>query len=103
MLALTIALSFFYGVFRIWLLYTGTVLLVISGIGWILAPLLFAIIPEDIGYWRYIFPAMICGTLGVDVTYNVTNVFVTTSLPERQQGLAATVANSVLSWGLVAG
>lgn len=78
----------------------GTVLLVISGIGWILAPLLFAIMPEDVGYWRYVFPAMICGTLGMDVTYNVTNVFVTTSLPERQQGLAAAVANSVLFLGI---
>ncbi|OOF91480.1 hypothetical protein ASPCADRAFT_134035 [Aspergillus carbonarius ITEM 5010] len=78
----------------------GTVLLAVSGIGWLMAPLLFAIMPPDVGYWPYVFPAMICGTLGMDVTYNVTNVFVTTCLPERQQGLAAAVANSVLFLGI---
>ncbi|BCR95066.1 uncharacterized protein AKAW2_20006S [Aspergillus luchuensis] len=78
----------------------GTVLLVISGIGWLMAPLLFAIMPLGASYWPYVFPAMICGTLGMDVTYNVTNIFVTTSLPERQQGLAAAVANSVLFLGI---
>ena len=61
---------------------------------------LFAIMPEDVGYCPYVFPAMIGGTLGMDVTYKVTNVFVTTNLPERQQGLAAAVANSVLFLGV---
>ena len=52
------------------------------------------------GYWPYVFPAMICGTLGMDVTYNVTNIFVTTSLLQRQQRLAAAVANSVIFLGI---
>ncbi|GLA56029.1 hypothetical protein AnigIFM63604_003970 [Aspergillus niger] len=52
------------------------------------------------GYWPYVFPAMICGTWGMDVTYNVTNIFVTTSVPERQQGLAAAVANIILFLGI---
>ncbi|KAI2866588.1 hypothetical protein CBS76997_10868 [Aspergillus niger] len=43
---------------------------------------------------------MICGTWGMDVTYNVTNIFVTTSVPERQQGLAAAVANIILFLGI---
>ncbi|GCB24436.1 drug resistance protein YOR378W [Aspergillus awamori] len=78
----------------------GTVLLVIWGIGWLMAPLLFAIMPRGAGYWPYVFPAMICGTLGMDVTYNVTNIFVTTSLLQRQQRLAAAVANSVIFLGI---
>ncbi|GLA79034.1 hypothetical protein AtubIFM55763_001448 [Aspergillus tubingensis] len=78
----------------------GTVLLVVSGIGWLMAPLLFAIMPRGAGYWPYVFPAMICGTLGMDVTYNVTNIFVTASLPQRQQRLAAAVANSVIFLGI---
>lgn len=66
-----------------------------------MAPLLFAILPkEGVSYWAYIFPAMICGTVGVDITYNITNVFLTTTLPEQQQGLAAAVANSVLFLGV---
>ncbi|GLB03970.1 hypothetical protein AtubIFM57258_009686 [Aspergillus tubingensis] len=79
----------------------GTILLILSGIGWVMAPLLFAILPhEGVSYWAYIFPAMICGTVGVDITYNITNVFLTTTLPEQQQGLAAAVANSVLFLGV---
>lgn len=78
----------------------GTILLVIAGVGGIMAPLLFAIMPEDVGYCPYVFPAMIGGTLGMDVTYKVTNIFVTTNFPERQQGLTAAVVTSVLFLGV---
>ena len=36
-----------------------------------------------------------CATMGVDVTYGVSNIFITTSLPKNQQGLAGAVINSV--------
>jgi len=81
-------------------LVPGTILLVIAGIGWILAPLLIAIAPIGASYWEFTFPAMICGTLGVDITYNITNIFLTTSLPVHQQGLAGAVANSILFLGI---
>lgn len=32
---------------------------------------------------------MICGTIGIDITYNVTNVFITTAMPRRLQADAA--------------
>lgn len=78
----------------------GTVLLVISGVAWILAPLLFAIAPQGASYWAYTLPAMICGTLGIDITYNIANVFITTKLPDHQQGLAGAVCNIMLFLGV---
>ncbi|DAA72977.1 TPA_exp: Uncharacterized protein A8136_4902 [Trichophyton benhamiae CBS 112371] len=77
-------------------LVSGTVLLIISGIGWIMAGLLFAIMPDGASYWAYAFPAMIGATLGIDVTFNITNIFITTSQPKHRQGLAGALINSVL-------
>lgn len=67
---------------------SGTVLMLIAGVSWILAPLLFAIMPDGENYWAFVFPAMILGTVGIDISFNITNIFITTRLPKRQQGLA---------------
>ncbi|KAE8450207.1 hypothetical protein EG329_006988 [Mollisiaceae sp. DMI_Dod_QoI] len=81
-------------------LLPGTVLIIVSGVAWIIAPLLFAIAPRGAMYWAYIFPAMICATVGIDITFNVANVFITTSLPQRQQGLAGAVIMLLLHLGI---
>lgn len=39
---------------------------------------------------------MICGTIGIDITYNVTNIYVTTAMPRRLQ---ATAAGLIVSLG----
>ncbi|KAK2745346.1 hypothetical protein FQN55_006251 [Onygenales sp. PD_40] len=75
---------------------SGTVLLIISGTGWVATGLLFALMPEGASYWAFAFPAMIGATLGIDITFNITNIFITTSQPARRQGLAGAVINSVL-------
>ncbi|KAG6149577.1 hypothetical protein E4U37_006745 [Claviceps purpurea] len=84
------------------------VLMIISCSGFILSVLFFAIIPDpdtsgkstSFIYWAYIFPAMICGTVGVDITFNVTNVFITTAMPRRHQAAAGGVINSLLYLGI---
>ncbi|KAI9820011.1 MAG: hypothetical protein M1827_006582 [Pycnora praestabilis] len=81
-------------------LLPGTILLIVAGVAWILAPLLFAIAPVGANYWAYVFPSMICATIGIDVTFNITNVFITTSMPRRRQGLAGALINSVLHLGI---
>ena len=43
---------------------------------------------------------MLCATLGIDVFYNVTNIFITTSLPKARQGLAGALINSLLFLGI---
>lgn len=69
-------------------LLSGTFLMLIAGFSWVIAPLLFIIMPEGANYWAYVFPAMVAGTIGIDISFNITNVFITTGLPKRQQGLA---------------
>ncbi|ORY14408.1 major facilitator superfamily domain-containing protein [Clohesyomyces aquaticus] len=81
-------------------LLPGTILLALSGICFVLSVLLFAVLPVDPNFWAYIFPAMICATAGVDITYNVTNIFITTSMPKARQGLAGALINSMLFLGI---
>ncbi|CAA9961286.1 Major facilitator superfamily transporter [Pyrenophora teres f. maculata] len=81
-------------------LLPGRILLLISGTAFIITPLLFAILPHKFNYWAYVFPTMICATLGIDITYNVSNIFITTSLPKAQQGLAGSFMNSLLFLGI---
>lgn len=81
-------------------LIPGTILIIIAGISWIISPLLFAIAPRGANYWSYIFPSMICATIGIDVTWNVANIFITTSLPRAQQGLAGAVIMLLLHLGI---
>jgi MFS family permease len=81
-------------------LLPGTILMVLSGLGYVMSVLLFAIIPDRPSYWAYVFPAMICATLGVDVAFNVSNVFITTQTPSKRQGLAGALINSTLFIGI---
>ncbi|KAK9774620.1 putative Major facilitator superfamily (MFS) profile domain-containing protein [Seiridium cardinale] len=90
-------------------LLPGRILLIISGLGYLISVLLFALMPprSESGepslshlYWAYVFPAMICGTIGVDILYNVTNVFITTAMPSRLQATAGALINSLLYLGM---
>lgn len=81
-------------------LLPGTILIIISGISWIIAPLLFAIAPQGSLYWAYVFPSMIAATIGIDITFNVANIFITTSLPRKQQGLAGAIIMLLLQLGI---
>ncbi|KHN98640.1 drug resistance protein [Metarhizium album ARSEF 1941] len=84
------------------------ILMIISTIGFMLSVLLFALIPDPATpgrstgflYWAYIFPAMIAATIGVDITFNVTNVFITTAMPLRHQAAAGGLINSLLYLGI---
>lgn len=44
---------------------------------------------------------MICATIGIDITFNVANIFITTNLPSAQQGLAGGLVNTALHLGVV--
>lgn len=86
-------------------LMPGRLMLIISGFGFLISVLLFALIPEDpqserFLFWAYIFPAMLCGTIGVDITFNVTNIFITTSMPRRLQAVAGALCSSLLYLGM---
>ncbi|RSL50172.1 hypothetical protein BHE90_011169 [Fusarium euwallaceae] len=86
-------------------LVPGRIMMIISGLGFFASVLLFALMPETSGskwraYWSYVFPAMLCSTIGVDIVFNVTNVFITTSQPRRLQAVAGALCNSLLYLGI---
>lgn len=43
-----------------------------------------------------IFPAMLAATVAIDLIFNVANIFLSTQLPARQQGLAGALSNFLL-------
>ena len=77
-------------------LLPGTILMALGGLGWCLTSLLFALAPEGANYWAYVFPAMIGATMGIDITFNVANVFISTSLSLARQGLAGALISSLV-------
>ncbi|KAI8722961.1 MFS domain-containing protein [Fusarium sp. LHS14.1] len=81
-------------------LVPGRVLLIISGLGAVGSQLLIALIPLGGGYWAWVFPAVIFSTIGIDLSTILMTVFVTTTFPTAQQGLAGSVINSVLQLGV---
>lgn len=82
--------------------------MMVSGAGFLLSCLLFALLPVQSNntpstsflYWAYVFPAMLSGTIGVDITFNVTNVYITTAMPRRLQSTAGALLNSLLYLGI---
>ncbi|KAI1757540.1 major facilitator superfamily-domain-containing protein [Xylaria castorea] len=87
---------------------SGRILMMVSTAGYFLCCLLFALLPKQLDntpstsflYWAYVFPAMLAGTIGVDITFNVTNVYITTAMPRRLQATAGALINSMLYLGI---
>ncbi|KAI1454363.1 membrane transporter [Annulohypoxylon moriforme] len=78
----------------------GNILLVLSGTGLVLCSLLFALLPENPNYWAWIFPSMVCSTIGIDIGFNVSSIFITTNVPNSRQGLAGACINGLSYLGI---
>ena len=78
----------------------GTLMIIIAGSGWIITSIVFAVAPEGANYWAYVFPSMICATIGIDFIFNVANIFITTNLSSTRQGLAGALSNTLLYLGI---
>lgn len=81
-------------------IFPVTILLLISGLAWIAAPLLLALSNVDAGYWPFPFPAMLCGTLGIDLTFLISITFLSAVQPVRYQGLAGAVSSVLVNLGI---
>ncbi|PKS06296.1 hypothetical protein jhhlp_007044 [Lomentospora prolificans] len=79
-------------------------LLIISSACSIGACLFFALMPSkdspSFSYWAHVFPAMVAETAFIDILYTLSNVFITTNLPLRHQGLAGALINCTLYIGM---
>ncbi|KAK4164057.1 major facilitator superfamily domain-containing protein [Cladorrhinum sp. PSN259] len=81
-------------------LLPGRLLLIISALGSLACALLFAFMPADGSFWAWVFPAMLGATIGIDITFVVSNVFITASIARERQGLAGALINSLLFLGI---
>ncbi|PYH94352.1 hypothetical protein BO71DRAFT_230673 [Aspergillus ellipticus CBS 707.79] len=58
---------------------------------------------EEASYWAFIFPSLILLAVGLDIQYNVTNLYVMASLSPNQQSVAGRILNNFLltsAWAL---
>lgn len=60
---------------------SSTILLIVAGVAWVVAPLIFAIALENASYQQYILLSMICATISIDISFNLCIIFILTSLP----------------------
>ncbi|KAF7591675.1 hypothetical protein BBP40_001253 [Aspergillus hancockii] len=58
------------------------------------------LIPDNPNYWAWIFPTMLAATIGADITYSVSNIFITTKLPQHRQRVAGAVIDSTVFLGI---
>jgi hypothetical protein len=72
-------------------------LLILSGLAWVGAPLVFAVAPIPLTYWSEVLPSMICGTLGIDLTFTVAAIFLSSSQPLKFQGVAGAVSSILVN------
>lgn len=57
--------------------------------------LILSFMTEDAVYWAFIFPALVLVVVGADIQFNVTNMYVMSSLPASQQSIAGGIFNTV--------
>ena len=73
------------------------ILLLVSALAWIGAPLLLALAPLPLHYWEYVVPSMLCATIGIDLTFTVSIVFFSSVQPLRYQGLSGAVCSILVN------
>ncbi|KAJ5214867.1 hypothetical protein N7468_010546 [Penicillium chermesinum] len=71
---------------------------ILTGIGaaaYTAAFLILSFMKEETVYWAFIFPAIVLVVVGADIQFNVTNMYVMSSLPSHQQSIAGGIFNTV--------
>ncbi|EME40693.1 hypothetical protein DOTSEDRAFT_177826 [Dothistroma septosporum NZE10] len=74
-----------------------TAALLVSALAWIASPLLLALCPLPLNYWAYVMPSMLCATLGIDLTFTISCVFLSATQPLRYQGLAGAMSSILVN------
>lgn len=78
----------------------GNILLLMTALAIIVNSVLFATMPDNPNYWRWVFPAMCCATLAVDIVFTAASIFFTTTMPSKQQGFAGALTNVLFQLGI---
>ena len=72
-------------------------LLIVSGLAWVAAPLILALCPLPLNYWAHVMPSALCATIGIDLTFTISTAFLSSSQPLRYQGLAGAVCSVLVN------
>ncbi|KAJ6109587.1 hypothetical protein N7486_001822 [Penicillium sp. IBT 16267x] len=67
----------------------------IGALAYTAAFLILSFMKEDAIYWAFIFPALVLIVVGADIQFNVTNMYVMSSLPPSQQSIAGGIFNTI--------
>ena len=79
---------------------SGTNILLVSGLAIMIASLLLAKAPQNAGYWLWIFPSMVAQTISIELVFNMSNIFLSTSFQAQQQGLAGAFGQALVQFSM---
>ena len=72
-------------------------ILLVSGVAWVAAPLLLALCPVPLNYWAIVMPSMLCATIGIDLTFTTSLVFLASVQPQKYQGLCGAICSILVN------
>ncbi|KAL4899295.1 hypothetical protein BDW74DRAFT_171585 [Aspergillus multicolor] len=81
----------------------NTAIMAFGAAMYVLANTLLAVQRPDAIYWAFIFPSLVTNVLGLDLQFNVANMYIMQSLPSNQQSLAAGIFNMFIRLGTTIG
>lgn len=70
--------------------------MLVSCVGYVGSGMLHAVMPPAVNYRAFVFPAIICSTISIDISFNLTNIFIITNTPKMRQVSAGTMINCSL-------
>jgi MFS family permease len=62
--------------------------------------ILVATAPPDQTYWAEIFVATLITPFGMDISFPAASLIVSNTIPEQQQGVAASMVNMAINWSI---
>ncbi|KAH8800675.1 major facilitator superfamily domain-containing protein [Xylogone sp. PMI_703] len=60
------------------------------------AYVLLSLMEEECSYWAFLFPALLLTATGMDISFNIANLYVMSSTPPNQQSLAGGIFNTLI-------
>ncbi|EGP83893.1 major facilitator superfamily transporter [Zymoseptoria tritici IPO323] len=84
-------------IFAGWALHriSNKILMCAATLSFVLAFLLFALATDGQEYWKFYFPGLLLVVVGADMEFNVTNMYVMSSMPPEQQSTAGGIFQTV--------
>lgn len=71
--------------------------LTVSALAWIGAPLILALAPLPLNYWTSVLTSTLCATIGLDLTFTISLIFLTDVQPQKYQGFAGAVCSILIN------